>query len=84
MAQAQLNDPPLHQETSFSDQTSISDQTSHLDITRPPDPPDPSLSLSLEGKTLNSLLSLYHQPEQQVASIMTPQCNFFIVKFRIF
>ena len=55
MAQAQLNDPPLHQETSLSDQTSISDQTSHLDITRPPDPPDPSLSLRSDEQSSLSL-----------------------------
>ena len=55
MAQAQLNDPPLHQETSLSDQTSISDQTSHLDNTRPPDPPDPSLSLRSDEQSSLSL-----------------------------
>ena len=50
MAQVQLNDPPLHQETSLSDQTSLSYQTSHLDDTRPPDP-----SLSLQSDEQSSL-----------------------------
>ena len=56
MAQAQLNDPPLHQETT-QDQTSLSDQTetSHLDNTRPPDPPDPSLSLRSDEQSQSSL-----------------------------
>ena len=53
----------------------------HILILRDLQTPQTHHSLSDQ---MNSLLSLYHQPEQQVASIMTPQCNFFIVKFRIF
>ena len=49
----------LHQETSLSDHTSLSDQSSHIDDTRPPDSPDPSLRSdehhSLSGTPVASL-----------------------------
>ena len=47
MAQKQLNDPPPVLEGS-----SFSDQTSQLDETRPPDPPDHSLSLTSDEPSI--------------------------------
>ena len=48
MAQKQLNDPPPVLEGS-----SFSDQTSQLDETRPPDPPDHSLSLTSDEPSIS-------------------------------
>ena len=48
----------------------------HILIIRDLQTPQTHHSLSDQ---MNSLLSLYHQPEQQVASIMTPQCNFLLL-----
>ena len=48
MAQKQLNDPPPVLEGS-----SFSDQTSQLDVTRPPDPPDHSLSLTSDEPSIS-------------------------------
>ena len=50
MAQKQLNDPPPVLEGS-----SFSDQTSQLDETRPPDPPDHSLSITIDEQPSVSL-----------------------------
>ena len=71
MAQKQLNDPPPVLEGS-----SFSDQTSQLDETRPPDPPDHSLSLrsdeqpSVSISTPDSMGLVYLLREPQVVSVI--------------